>query len=58
VPARDWDTEEGKKVAKRDTAIKSWQSNTNAIEVKGAAPKAYRKANKPAWLVKHERGRK
>jgi hypothetical protein len=48
---RDWDANQAELEAKQDAVIAAWQSNTNAVDVKGPKPEKYHKAPKPAWLV-------
>jgi hypothetical protein len=48
---RDWDANQAEVEAKQDAVIAAWQSDTNAVDVKGPKPAKYHKAPKPAWLV-------
>jgi hypothetical protein len=50
-PKVDWDAEQAAAKAKVDADIAAWESNTNAVEVKGKKPKSYAVQPKPAWLV-------
>jgi len=48
---RDWDANQAEVEARQDAVIAAWQSDTNAVDVKGPKPAKYYKAPKPAWLV-------
>ena len=47
---RDWDANQAEVEAKQDAVIAAWQSDTNAVDLKGPKPAKYHKAPKPAWL--------
>jgi len=46
-----WETDEAATKTKTDAAIAAWQSDTNAVEVKGEKPAPYMVKPKPTWLA-------